>query len=168
MPDSILDPKVILAQFVTGPDQLEAVLADLSTADLDLAPDPDSWSIRQIAHHIVDGDDLWKVAIKAALGNPNTRFSMQWYWELPQNDWAKAWCYNGRSVELSLALFRANRRHIIQLVETIPDAWERSIHILWPHEPEERVSVGRMIEMQAGHAAGHIDDIRTIRTSHGR
>jgi hypothetical protein len=66
-----------------------------------------------------------------------------------------------------MTLFRANRRRIAQLVQHIPDALERSISIEWPHKPEEHVSVGWLLEMQADHGAGHIRDIEAIRRAHG-
>jgi hypothetical protein len=38
---------------------------------------------------VVDGDDIWKPCIKAALGNSDGLFSLQWYWEKPQTEWAQ-------------------------------------------------------------------------------
>ena len=50
--------EVILNLYADGPAKLEAALAGLSEPDLDLALTSDSWTIRQIVHHIADGDDL--------------------------------------------------------------------------------------------------------------
>ena len=62
-------PSATLALYADGPTQLEAVLMGLTESDLNLAQPGDSWTIRQIVHHLADGDDLWKTCIKAALGN---------------------------------------------------------------------------------------------------
>jgi uncharacterized damage-inducible protein DinB len=59
----------VVARYAEGPAQLEQAIAGLQDADLDASPVQGGWTIRQIVHHIVDGDDLWKVGIKAALGN---------------------------------------------------------------------------------------------------
>jgi hypothetical protein len=166
MTEEAPNPGATLALYADGPAQLEAVLAGLTEAELDLAPSADSWTIRQIVHHIADGDDLWKACIKAALGNGEGLFTLQWYWDKPQTEWAANWQYAGRGIEPSLALLRANRRHIVELVQQIPGAWEKSIRVKWPGGEEERISVGEVLEMQAGHAAGHIDDIRMIRQAH--
>jgi len=68
----------ILASFAGGPDRLEAAIAGLSAADLDLALSSDRWSIRQIVHHIADGDDLWKEFVKRAIGNPEGEIKLAW------------------------------------------------------------------------------------------
>ena len=81
----------ILARYASGPGQLEAAIEGLSPAELDLALDGDSWTIRQIVQHVVDGDDLWRVGIKAALGDTRSAFDMRWYWGIEQDDWARHW-----------------------------------------------------------------------------
>lgn len=160
------DPDTILARYADGPAQLEAAIAGLTDAELDLAQTAESWTIRQIAHHIVDGDALWQVCIKAALGNSQGVFSLQWYWDIPQDTWAERWNYASRAIEPSLALLHANRRHVIQLLQQILDAWTRHITVRWPNAQEGQVTVGWVIEMQAGHVIAHIEDIRLIRQTH--
>jgi hypothetical protein len=166
MAEQTRDPDVLLARYADGPAQLEAALAGLGETDLDVAQTAGTWTIRQIVHHIADGDDLWKTCIKIALGNSSGLFSLRWYWDIPQGVWVERWDYAGRAIEPSLALFRANRRHMVQLVQQIPDAWDRCARIVWPDGQEKPISVGYVIEMQGGHAMSHIDDIRTIRQSH--
>ena len=61
------DQKKILELFKQGPGILENALADLSDNELDYVPSNGGWTIRQIVHHIADGDDLWKASIKIAL-----------------------------------------------------------------------------------------------------
>jgi hypothetical protein len=161
------DPSTILARYADGPVQLEAAIAGLTEEELDLAQTADTWTIRQIVHHTVDGDDIWKIAIKAALGNSTGTFTLQWYWGRPQDEWVESWGYAGRDIRPSLTLFRANRGHVLQLVNQVPDAWERSMSIEWPHGQEEQINVGYIVEMQAGHVLSHIEDIRTIRQTHG-
>jgi hypothetical protein len=166
MTEQAHDPDTVLARYADGPAQLEAAIAGLAEAELDLAQTADTWTIRQIVHHVVDGDDIWKVCVKAALGNSQGVFSLQWYWDVPQDTWAESWNYAGRAIEPSLALFHANRRHVVKLVQQIPDAWARHIVIRWPNGQEEQVTVGWVIEMQANHVTAHINDIRAIRQTH--
>ncbi|GAH29566.1 unnamed protein product, partial [marine sediment metagenome] len=82
-----------IARYADGPFQVETAIAGLSEGDLDIAESDDNWTIRQIVHHVVDGDDIWKVFIKRAIGNPGGKFDLQWYWEVPQNEWVKRWAY---------------------------------------------------------------------------
>ena len=122
MTEQTRDPDTILALYADGPAQLEAAIAGLAEEDLDVAQSADTWTIRQIVHHVADGDDIWKIGIKAALGNSTGTFTLQWYWDKPQDEWVESWDYAGRDLEPSLALFRANRRHIVQ--RSMPESWE--------------------------------------------
>jgi hypothetical protein len=160
------DPATILKRYADGPDRLEAAIAGLAEEQLDVALSADTWTIRQIIHHLADGDDIWKTCIKAALGNSTGVFSLQWYWDIPQDRWVEIWDYAGRPIELSLARFRANRRHVVELLEHVPGAWERHMRIKWPHKPEEPITVKDVVEMQTNHVVGHIEDIRRIREAH--
>ena len=62
MSEQTCDPDTILARYADGPAQLEAAIAGLSEEELDLAQTADTWTIRQIVHHVVDGDDIWVCA----------------------------------------------------------------------------------------------------------
>ena len=167
MADETRDRDEILERYANGAAQLEAAVADLGPADLDKALDAESWTIRQIVHHVADGDDMWKLFIKTALGNSEAVFSLRWYGELPQTEWAERWAYARREVEPSLAALRVNRRHVVGLLQAVPGAWERSIVVEWPHQGAERVTVGWVIEILASHVVGHIADIERIRAAHG-
>jgi len=158
----------VLVSYAAGPDRLEAAIAGLSAADLDLALNSDSWSIRQIVHHIADGDDLWKGFVKQAIGHPAGEFTLVWYWQITQDEWAERWAYGERAIEPSLALFRANRAHIVQLLAHRSEAWSNSLLIRRPDGEGAQTSVGWVVAMQARHIDGHLDDIRRIRAAHGK
>jgi hypothetical protein len=160
--------KTIIAQYADGPALLDSALAGLAETDLDLALNADSWSIRQIVHHIVDGDDIWKTCIKTALGNSDALFSLQWYTAKPQMEWSESWAYARRDLDSSLALFRANRRHIVNLLEHIPGACEKSVRLQRPERPETRITVFDVLELHVQHLADHITDIRAILQVHER
>ncbi len=160
------DRETVLADYAAGPARLEAVIAGLAEAGLDLALAADSWSIRQIVHHVVDGDDLWKTCIKAALGNPEATFSLPWYWDVPQERWAECWNYARLPVGPSLARFRSNRRHIVELLGQIPDALSYCATVRWPDEQQVKVTVAWVVEMQARHVEQHAQDIQAIRKAH--
>jgi uncharacterized damage-inducible protein DinB len=167
MDDQPSDREAIIARYADGPNQLETAIAGLSERELDIAESDGTWTIRQIVHHVADGDDIWKGFIKRAIGNPGGKFDLQWYWAMPQGEWVKSWAYASREIGPSLALFRASRGHIVQLLEQMPEAWERSLLVRWPDEEEEEVEVAWVVEMQAQHVPGHVDDIRRARQVHG-
>jgi hypothetical protein len=115
-------------------------------------------------HHVVDGDDLWKSCVKIALGNEQAEFSLEWYWTQPQEVWAKHWAYVRRSLDVSLALLKANRSHIHQLLGQVPDGWHRSVGFRKFSGETERMPVGAVVEMQADHVEHHVQRIRAIRS----
>ena len=161
-----LTPAETLERYANCPDELETVVSGLSEEDLGLSSAPGAWSIRQIVHHIADGDDLWSMALKAALARSGFHYSQDWY--TTDNAIAEPLDYAGRAIAPSLALFRAHRAHITQLMQHLPDAWERYILFRWPNtEAEEQVSAGTIIRAQARHAEEHIEAIRRILRQHG-
>ena len=154
-------PQETLALYATCPDDLEAALAGLAAQDLELRRSPHEWTIRQIVHHIADGDDLWSMALKAALTKPGFHYSQHWY--STDNAIAGPLDYAGRAIEPALALFRAHRAHITQLMQHLPDAWERYILFSWQQSEEaEKVTAGTIIRAQTRHAEEHIEEIRAI------
>ena len=157
------DKDKILQLFKQGPGILEKALADLSDNELDYTPLNGGWTIRQIVHHIADGDDLWKTYIKIALGNEQAEFTLEWYLAFPQTEWAKRWSYENRSTDASLALFKANRDHILQLLEFAPDGWSKSARFRDSNGELEVVPVGFVIQMQAEHVLHHVKRISAIR-----
>ncbi len=155
MASAPISSQTLLEQYADGPARLEAALSGLAESELDLSLANDAWSIRQIVHHLADGDDLWKMCIKAALGNSDGPFTLQWYWDKPQMEWSASWRYASRSVESSLTLLDANRHHIVELLESVPDALEKSIRLQPPHGNEVHIKVREVLEMQVRHMTGH-------------
>ncbi len=167
MDEQLGDRDTIIARYSDGPNLLESAIAGLSENKLDITERTGSWTIRQIVHHVADGDDIWKLFIKRAIGNPGGKFDLQWYGAMPQDEWVKCWAYPSREIGPSLALFRASRGHIVQLLERIPEVWERSMFVISPNRKEEEVQVGFVVKMQTEHVAIHVENIRKIRQLHG-
>ncbi len=165
MPAQTFESQELIKQYADGVIHLREALAGLSETELNTALDDDHWTIRQIVHHVADGDDLWKTGIKSAFGS-NEPFNMKWYWDISQDNWVELWHYATREVEPSLTLLEANREHIIQLLTVIPNALEQDITVNWP-EGQQKGTVRDVIKMQVGHIADHIAEIYAIRNKHG-
>jgi uncharacterized damage-inducible protein DinB len=151
-----------MLRYREGPALLEQAVAGLQDADLDRRPSAGGWSIRQIVHHIVDGDDIWKGCIKMAIGNEQAEFALAWYWSQTQDTWADRWAYSQRPIGTSLSLLKATREHVLQLLECMPETWDRSVTLRTKQGETERVPVGFVVEMQANHVIHHVERIRAI------
>lgn len=167
MAEPPIDTETVLREYENCPALVEDAIRGLSRAHLDLTLQENEWSIREITHHVVDGDDLWKTFIKQALGNPGSEFILEWYWQKSQLEWGKHWNYQAREVEPSLALFQANRTHIAQLLRFSPEALDKTLRVCWPKRGEQEVSVSWVVVGQTRHVQSHIADIRSIRERHG-
>lgn len=156
------DREKILSRYREGILQLEQAVSGLSDAELDTPPPGGGWTIRQIVHHLVDGDALWTTCIKAALGNPEGEFSLQWYGAHSQDVWAQRWEYAQRAIEPSLELLKATRSQVLELLSRVPDAWGKTIDVRLPNGDLEVLSVGTIVEMQTEHVPHHMKRIREI------
>jgi hypothetical protein len=157
----------VIARFREGPALLEEAVMNLTDADLDANPSGGGWTIRQIVHHVVDGDDIWKLCIKMAVGNEQAEFALGWYQGMPQQVWGDRWAYSQRSLGASLSLLKASRTHILQLLESVPDAWDRAVVVRNADGELERVPVGFVVQMQSDHILLHIKRIRGILKERG-
>lgn len=160
--DAPTDQAGALSRYREGPSLLEDTVNGLPDERLDAVPAGGGWNVRKIVHHILDGDDIWKMGIKIAVGCDGAEFSLAWYWEMTQPAWGERWAYGSRSIDVSLSFLRACREHVAQLVESVPDAWNRAVLLRNRDGQMERVPVGFIIQMQSDHLAHHVQRIREI------
>ena len=155
-----------IAKYAEGVRELAGVLQGLAEAQLDLCREPGKWSIREIVHHIADAEDIWKTCIKATLGNPGCTVDLSWY--IVDNKCAGPLDYTHRPLGDAVELFRATRRHIVELVTWLPGAWEQSFATLWSDGVERKTfTAGEVIRFQNMHLERHLKQIRKTREVHG-
>lgn len=160
--DAPVDRAGTLSRFHAGIAALEETVSGLSEEALDAEPSGGGWSVRQTVHHLADGDDIWKLAIKMAVGKDGTEFALGWYQVLTQKEWADRWAYSSRPIGASLSLLKASREHVLQLLDRTPEAWNRAVLFRKPDGQIERVPVGFIVEMQAEHVFHHLRRIQEI------
>jgi hypothetical protein len=162
--DNIPPWQDLLQEYGQGPDRLSQVVSPLSEDQLDSAPDDENWTIRQIIHHVVDGDDIWTWFVKQALGGKGRPFDLSWYWDLAQDDWAENWHYASRPIGPSLALLKTNREHVLSLLSTVPKPWKYTLELPFPGVESEEWSIQDALWMNTIHLQGHLKDIQDILT----
>jgi len=160
-------PEETIARYIRGGDEVEAALAGLTEADLDLTRAPEEWSIRQIVHHLAETDSMFLMTLKSALAQSGSTFIRNPY---DQDHWVEALAYKERAIEPSLALIKATRRHLAQLLQHIPDHWDRYILLKfasWEGEGD-KVTVGELLDGLNWHLADHCAEIHETRRIHSR
>jgi len=156
----------IIGRYVDCASRLQMVIQGLAESELDLAETGGGWTIREYIHHMTDGDDIWKSFIKRALGSPQGAFMLDWYWQIPQVEWGKAWRYAEREIEPSLALLAASRAHVAQLLRANCGSLDNQMAMGMPDGNEQQVSIREIVEMQTRHIEGHTADIQRILAAH--
>ena len=154
--------EILLKKYLQLPDRLSAAVAGLSESDLDLSGA--GWSIRQYVHHIVEGELMWQLFLRAILGTNGIEFPIQWYFAISQDEWAERWASGKRAVEPTLALFRASTRSLAELLRSVdPDAWKHYGRVTWPGAKEEAcLTVRDIVLIHIGHMDQHEADIQAI------
>jgi uncharacterized damage-inducible protein DinB len=161
------EPEQIVSQYAVGAEELDTALAGLSESDLDLCRQPGKWSIRQIVHHIVDTEDIWKTGIKAAMGNSGCAFNFDWY--IDNNICAGPLDYAHRPVSPAVEFFRASRRSVVELVTHLSDDWDRHLYFYRDTLPgPKEFSIIEILQWLILHLQMHLEQILETRKVHGK
>ena len=130
MGEQTLSDGEILSRFLSGAKQLQGIVENLSEAELDLSREPNTWSIRQIVHHLADDCDVWSMCIKKAIATPGVLVRFEGF---PGNEpWADALEFDKRLIGTALELITAHRRYLGELLEHFSSAWGRTVSWLIP------------------------------------
>lgn len=161
MREGMPSDKEILSRFLSSAEKLQTLVRNLSERNLDLSRRPDTWTIREIVHHLADDCDVWSMCIKKAIATPGVLVRFEGF---PGNEpWADALEFKRREIGTALALITAHRRYLAELLEHFSSAWDRSLRLANADGKVVReMSVREMVEMLADHMEGHIGKIQTI------
>jgi uncharacterized damage-inducible protein DinB len=166
MPATKTSYQELLEKYVALPDRLAAAVGGLSEDQLNLTGGPGQWSIRQIVHHLADGQTMWTLSMRVAIGTPGTAMQFPSY---PGNDvWSERMAYADRSIESGLALLGALHAEVAELLTLIPEAWEHEVVMGVPGSGQERAySVARIMGFTGEHFVEHLGEIAAIKDNHG-
>jgi hypothetical protein len=153
----------LLDHFTGALDAFEAVLDQVPESSLDWREEDQSWSVRQIIHHVTEDCNVYAFIIEQALATPGCKVV---FGEFPGNDaWGEALNWGSRPVEASRELMRAHRKFLVELVGHFPDRMENQVHFFSGDSDEEvpaRNTVEKMIEMLTEHMEEHTETVKRI------
>lgn len=161
MREQTLPDEEILSRFLSSAAKLQALVENLSAADLDLPGGAGGWTIRQIVHHVADDGDVWAMGIKKAIATPGAIIRFEGF---PGNEaWADALDFDRREIGTAIDLIRAHRKYLAQLLKHFSGAWDRSVRLANAEgEIVQEMSVREMVEMLTDHMLEHVGQIEEI------
>jgi hypothetical protein len=144
----------LVARYAAGADAFEAVVAGLSDAELDARPFADEWTVREIAHHLCDGELNSAVRLRRLVAEDQP--------VLPgydENEFAQRLHYGERPIAPSLVAMRAARASTLSILERLSEAeWART----GTHTEQGPYSIAAWLRDYASHPSDHAEQVRRV------
>lgn len=144
----------LLERYRTGADVFEAVVAGAAPDELDVRPFEGEWTVREIVHHLCDGELNSAVRIRRLLAEVEP--------VLPgydENAFARILHYRERETGPSLAAMRAAREATFALLGLLgEDEWRRT----GTHTEQGPYSVAAWLRDYADHPHVHADQASRV------
>jgi hypothetical protein len=151
---SYVEGKEPLQVLQATPKKLAALLKGKSKKQLRTRPEPDKWSVTEVAAHLADAEVAIGWRFRQILSTNGV--SIQGY---NQNAWASTFNYAHRDPKQSVQSFAALRAANVALLKSVPrKLWEN----YGMHSERGKESVARVVSMVAGHDLNHLRQIESI------
>jgi hypothetical protein len=145
----------LIDQYKDGYRVVAEAVAGAPDDELDTSPAPGKWTAREIVHHLADSEMTSAIRLRLLIAAPSPQIV-----GYDQDEFARKLYYSDRPIQASLEAFNAARRTSAELLDRLGEAeWLRE----GTHSEVGRYSVERWLEIYAGHAHGHANQIRIAR-----
>ena len=139
----------LLERFRRGAELLAVVLTGVFGDEVDFAPVPGKWSVRQIVAHLADSELVGAHRFRQVIAEDNPTLIA-----FNQDAWTANLDYARRKPKQSLETFRRIRAENYELLKGLPEAaFERSGN----HSENGRMTLLQLLEGYAGHAESHAE-----------
>lgn len=147
--------KELIAKYAAGYDEVIGALDGFPKDKLTAHLIPGKWSAAEIIQHLADSEMTSAIRLRLLLVEDKP--AIQGY---DQDLFVTRLMYNERDIAPALEAFRASRSTTVQLLERMSDAdWLRE----GTHTEVGAYTPEIWLEIYAGHAHGHADQIRRLR-----
>jgi hypothetical protein len=151
-----LAPDDVVTRWMAIPNQLRTAVRGLSGERLDARAGPESLSIRQTVHHLVEANLIASNIVIAALANSGSTYD--WTWVMPGRPWMQRLGYDKAPVEPAVATLGALVRHLAAILEATGDGGQRTIQLYdAPGAPRYTKTVEQVLADEVSHAREHLD-----------
>jgi DinB superfamily len=146
----------LIDQYKDGYRAVSDALVGATDQDLDSRPAPGKWSAREIVHHLADSEMTSAVRLRLLIGTDRPQIA-----GYDQEEFARRLYYD-RPIEASIDAFKSARRTTGEILDRMTEAeWARE----GTHTEHGRYTVERWLEIYAGHAHNHAEQIRVARAT---
>lgn len=134
------------------PDQLDALVAGLSPAELTTHYLLNEWTVAQNVHHLVDSHANAYIRCKLIVTEESPPLK-----PYDQDAWADLPDGSEADISVSLAILRGLHARWVRFWRQLPDdLWQRA----GVHAANGPMTLERILELYASHGEGHLDQIR--------
>src|SRR5437667_6601678 len=139
-----------------GPREVARAVEGLDEAMLQLQPGPDKWSIQEVLGHLADCEIVYGYRIRQVIADRQPVFA-----PIDQNEWARHLGYTAASPTELLALYTANRRGNLRLLQSVT-AEQLSRSAFHP-ELQRQMTLAECIERMTSHDGNHLAQIERLK-----
>ena len=152
--------RLLVTQYATGPERLEAALATVPAAALQWRPGPGRWSVHEILVHCADSETNAHMRLRYLLAEPDPLIL-----GYNQDHWAIELDYHAHPLPLALATIRAVRANTVPLLQRLTEAqWQRTGR----HTENPTFGVEPWLEAYGVHLDVHVQQIARNMEAWGR
>jgi len=136
----------------TTAETLRSLTAPLSGAQINRSPAPGKWSIREIAAHLADVEQVFSFRLRQTLAEEHHVVQ-----PFDQDVWAER--YAPYDLASALALFEAARNWNLRLLTTVTEA---DRHRPTTHPERGTMTLWTIVETMAGHDINHLQQLERL------
>src|SRR5512142_8431 len=138
----------LIETYAAGADRPAQAIAGLTAEDLDRRPVPDSWSIREIAVHLMDSDLIAAYRMKRVIAEDNPLIVAY-----NESAFAQRLGYEQLDASAACGVFRLNRRLMADILRRLPDeAFQRT----GVHSENGKMTLASFLQIYVGHLDHHL------------
>jgi hypothetical protein len=145
---------LLVARYRSGASVFRETVADASEAELDVRPFAGEWTVREIVHHLCDGELSSAIRLRRLVAED--RPLLQGY---DEGEYARRLHYADRPVGPSIEAMAAARASTLDLLERLDEAeWART----GTHSEQGPYSVEAWLRDYASHPHDHAEQARQV------
>jgi DinB superfamily len=149
--------RALIDRYREGHAELLRALDAVTPEELDFRPGPAEWTLREIVHHVADSEMIAAIRLRRLLAEEAPVIQ-----SFDQELYARRLRYDIRPIEAASLAIDAARRTTVELLDMLGEGqWQR----LGTHTERGVYTPERWLELNAGHAHDHAEQIRRNRAT---